>query len=75
MNTLIKMVFLIAIINASDLALKFKMPGQKIKFLNIDGQNLKLEEMKGEKGTLIIFSCNRIVSVAPQIAVFINLAL
>ena len=58
MNTLIKMVFLIAIINASDLALKSKMPGQKIKFLNIDGQNLKLEEMKGEKGTLIIFSCN-----------------
>ena len=58
MNTLIKMVFLIAIINASDLALKSKMPGQKIKFLNIDGQNLKLEELKGEKGTLIIFSCN-----------------
>ena len=46
MNTLIKMVFLIAIINASDLALKSKMPGQKIKFLNIGGQNLKLEEFR-----------------------------
>ena len=55
MNTLIKMVFLIAIINASDLALKSKMPGQKIKFLNIDGQNLKLEEMKGEKRNVNYF--------------------
>jgi peroxiredoxin len=35
-----------------------KAPGQDLELKNIDGNTLTLEKLKGEKGLLVIYSCN-----------------
>lgn len=40
------------------LKLGASMPAFNETFLNVDGKELKLADVKGKKGTLVIFSCN-----------------
>ena len=35
-----------------------KAPNQNLELKNIDGNNVTLEKLKGEKGLLVIYSCN-----------------
>ena len=49
---------LISLIFASDINLNSKMPGANLDLLNIDGKKISLNEIKGDKGTLVIFSSN-----------------
>ena len=48
----------INLIFASDINLKSTMPGYNLALLNIDGEKLSLNDIKGDKGTLVIFSSN-----------------
>ena len=48
----------INLIFASDINLKSTMPGDNLALLNIDGEKLSLNDIKGDKGTLVIFSSN-----------------
>lgn len=34
------------------------MPKQEVKMMNVDGSSYSLGELKGEKGLLVVFSCN-----------------
>ena len=34
------------------------MPKQEVKMMNVDGSSYSLAELKGDKGVLVIFSCN-----------------
>ena len=58
MNILYKILCLITFAFALDLELYTKMPEQALPLLNIDGEKLSLNDIKGDKGTLIIFSSN-----------------
>ena len=58
MNYFYKILFFITFIFAFDLELDSKMPKQTLALLNIDGQELTLNDIKGDKGTVIIFSSN-----------------
>ena len=58
MNYFYKTLFFITIIFAFDLELGSKMPEQNWALLNIDGQELLLDDIKGDKGTVVIFSSN-----------------
>ena len=44
--------------NAWALSLGDAMPSADQVVTNVDGKSMKLEQIKGEKGTLVVFSCN-----------------
>ena len=48
----------INLIFASEINLNSTMPGNDLALLNIDGEKLSLNDIKGDKGTLVIFSSN-----------------
>ena len=45
-------------VKASALAIGDAMPAATVKLLDVDGRELLLAKVVGEKGTLVIFSCN-----------------
>ena len=58
MNNFYKILFFITCVFAFELELDTKMPEQNLKLLNIDGEKLSLHDVKGDKGTVVIFSSN-----------------
>jgi peroxiredoxin len=43
---------------AADLALGASIPKADVKMKSVDGRKLSIADVKGEKGTLVIFTCN-----------------
>ena len=58
MNSFFRFLLFINLIFASELKIDSKMPGGNLDLLNIDGKKLSLNDIKGDKGTLVIFSSN-----------------
>lgn len=58
LNILFKISCFITIAFASELDLNTKMPEQDLTLLNINGEQLSLNDIKGDKGTVVIFSSN-----------------
>jgi len=48
----------ITLMFASDINLNSTMPGENLDLLNIDEKKISLNDIKGDKGTLVIFSSN-----------------
>lgn len=47
-----------ATVRAEALKLGAAIPSADVKMKNVDGKELSIADVKGEKGTLVIFSCN-----------------
>jgi hypothetical protein len=58
MRTLYKVLCLLSLAFSTELALDAKMPGQSLNLLNTNGTLSSLGDLKGDIGTLVIFSCN-----------------
>ncbi len=52
------MIGVLAAATAQALSLGDKAPKTDVKMKNVDGKELSIADVKGEKGTLVIFSCN-----------------
>lgn len=58
MKHVLTFILIISINQAAELSIGSSMPNTNHEMMNIDGDNLTLDDVKGEKGTLVIFSCN-----------------
>ncbi len=58
MKHVLTFILIISINQAAELSIGSSMPNTDHEMMNIDGDNLTLDDVKGEKGTLVIFSCN-----------------
>ena len=58
MKYILVCILFFSISRASELAIGSVMPEVNHKMLGINGNKLSLKDVKGEKGTLVIFSCN-----------------
>ncbi|MFL2983185.1 MAG: thioredoxin family protein [Candidatus Neomarinimicrobiota bacterium] len=58
MRKLLLCVLFISLNQAAELELGSLMPGTDHKMRDISGNDITLDDIKGEKGTIVIFSCN-----------------
>ena len=58
MKHVLTFILIISINQAAELSIGSSMPNTNHEMMNIDGDNLTLDDVKGKKGTLVIFSCN-----------------
>ena len=58
MKHVLTFILIISINQAAELSIGSLMPNTDHEMMNIDGDNLTLDDVKGDKGTLVIFSCN-----------------
>ncbi len=58
MKHVLTFILIISINQAAELSIGSSMPNTDHEMMNIDGDNLTLDDVKGDKGTLVIFSCN-----------------
>ena len=57
-TTILLVTALLFIPSEDQLKIGDKAPNQNLELKNIDGNNVTLEKLKGEKGLLVIYSCN-----------------
>ena len=59
MRNFVLFILCISFNQAAELELGASMPGMDHSMIDISGKDLTLGDIKGENGTLVIFSCNR----------------
>ncbi len=58
LKSLLAILFVCSSMQAESLNLGSSIPQATVKMKNIDGKSLSIDDIKGTKGTLVIFSCN-----------------